>query len=238
MKGRIIRNENPTRLALPRVGLIKTGYKDEKGLPRSLDYFVASGKYAKLFSLAYGEKPKTIQILFPEDDPSKVCSERYEYRDDEGRLFASGDGEEFEVWDGKKYQKLKLSEYPKLKEQVKLKCPNRKTKDGGDGWEVVLTLNFIIPLVRGVAGVWQYTTKGELSTIPQIRDIFDAMFESRGFVRGIIFDLSVEFAKSQKPGVKSRYPVVSLVPNQSEENVLKVKQAYQKILGNGENFEA
>ena len=55
------------------------------------------------------------------------------------------------------------------------------------------------------------------------------MLENKGFVKGIIWDLSVEFAKSQKPGDKSRYPVVTLVANESEDNVLKVKQAYEPI---------
>lgn len=43
-----------------------------------------------LFTQAYGEKPQTIQIVFPDDDPAKVCNERYEYRDDDGRLIAAG----------------------------------------------------------------------------------------------------------------------------------------------------
>lgn len=236
MKGRIIRPDEPTRLALPRVGFIKTGYKDGKGLPRSTDYFIASGNYSKLFDMAYGEKPKTIQIIFPDDDPSKVCSERYEYRDDEGRLYARGDGENFEIWDGKIYQKVSILDYPKLKENVQTRCPTKKTKAGKDNWDVVLTLNFIVPLVRGVAGLWQFTTKGEASTIPQIRDVFDAMTFHRGFVKGIIFDLSVEFATSQKPGVKSRYPVVTLIPNESEENLSVVKKAFNKMLGNGEDI--
>jgi hypothetical protein len=90
-------------------------------------------------------------------------------------------------------------------------------------------------MVKGVAGVWQFTTKGEMSTIPQIRDVFDAMFEARGFVKGIVFDLSVDFAKSQKPGNKSRYPVVSLIPNESEENIEKLKGTLTKAIGGPQN---
>lgn len=92
-----------------------------------------------------------------------------------------------------------------------------------------MTLNFIIPLVRGIAGVWQFATKGTASTIPQIRETFDGMLIERGFCKGIIFDLNVKFATTQKPGDKSRFPVVSLVPNESDDNVLKVKSALEPI---------
>ena len=231
MNGRITNkpNKEQSRLALPRVGFIKIGYKDERGLPRSTDYFSASGKYASLFAKAYGEKPQTIQIVFPNDDPAQVCNERYEYRDDEGRLMATGDGSTFKVWDGKQYQQLSVEDYPNLMTSIERRYPNKQYQRTGEGWSIILTLNFIIPCVQGIAGVWQFSTKGTASTIPQIREVFDAMLQAKGYVRGIIFDLNVQFAKSQKPGDKSRYPVVTLIPNESEDNVKKVKQAYQPI---------
>lgn len=229
MKGRIIRKEPINRISLPIIGKIKVGIKDEKGLPKSIDYFRSTGKYAALFTKAYGEKPQTIQIVFPDNDPAKVCCERYEYRDDEGRLLASGDGETFQVWDGKEYKKFTTAEYPDLMKGIEKKHPNKLYQKTGEGWQIILTLNFVIPCVRGIAGVWQFSTKGTASTIPQIRDVFDAMLESKGFCKGIVFDLNVQYAKSQKPGDKSRYPVVTLVPNESEENIKKVKQAYEPI---------
>lgn len=215
MQARIKRPSGEVKLPFPRIGLIKTGFKDGRGFPKSTDYFLPSGKYAGLFKQAYGEKPDTIQIVFPDDNPGLVCIEKYELRDNDGRLYAKGDGENFDVWDGKVYQALTLTEYPKLMETVQKRCKSKK------GWEVVLTLNFIIPLVKGVAGYWSYSTKGEASSIPQVRNLFDAILEERGFVRGVLFDLSVQFAKSNKPGVNSRYPVVSLIPNESEENLKK-----------------
>ena len=230
MKGRIRRPEaEKSRLILPRVGQIKIGMKNANGYPQSVDYFIPTGKYAGLFTQAYGEKPQTIQIVFPDDDPAKVCKEEYSYRDDEGRLIASGDGETFKVWDGKKYESLTITNYPNLMEAIAKRYPNKMVRSGLDGWVISLTLTFIIPLVRGIAGVWQFTTKGIASTIPQIRDTFDAMIEQRGFCRGIIWDLNVQFAKSQKPGDKSKFPVVSMVPNESEENLQKIKEAYKPI---------
>lgn len=230
MKGRIKRPEaNKARLILPRVGFVKIGMKSERGLPQSVDYFIPVGKYANLFTQAYGEKPQTIQIVFPDDDPEKVCNERYEYRDDDGRLIAEGNGEVFKVWDGQKYEQLTIEQYPNLMAGISKRYPNRAVKKGLDGWKVTLTLTFIVPLVRGIAGVWQYTTNGSASTIPAIRETFDGMLAERGFVRGIVFDLNIQFATTQKPGDKSRFPVVSLVPNESEENIKKLKDAFKPI---------
>lgn len=230
MKGRISRPDREiNRVVLPRVGFIKVGMKNAKGYPQSVDYFVPSGKYAGLFTQAYGDRPQTIQIVFLDDDAEKVCREEYQYRDDAGKLIAWGDGETFNVWDGQKYNELSVKDYPKLMHGVARKYPNRIVRAGGDGWQVTLTLTFIIPLVRGVAGVWQFVTKGAASSIPGIRDTFDAMLSERGFVKGIIWDMNVQFAKSQKPGETFRYPVVSIVPNESEGNVAKVKEAWRPV---------
>lgn len=214
-KGRIKRPEGQT-FKLPRVGMIKTGFKNHKGLPQSTDYFLATGKYKSLFEAAYPGKPQTIQIVFWDDDVESMCEERYEYRDKDGRLYAKGDGETFEVWNGSEYDKYHISDHPDIMDRIDKKVSHK-------GWAVILTIRFILPLVKDIAGYWQFSTKGEASSIPAIRDTFDAMLNARGSVRGVIFDLNVTFAKSQKPGVNSRYPVVTLVPNQSEANIQAVK---------------
>lgn len=236
MKGRININRPTTgiqRVVLPRVGFIKVGYKEKaangKECPKSVDYFIPTGKYAGLFTKAYGEKPQTIQIVFPDDAPEKVCNEMYEYRGDDGRRIAYGDGETFFVWNGKQYCQYSTKDYPNLMAGVAEKHPNRAVLNGGDGWIVTLTVTFIIPLVRGVGGVWQFTTKGTASTIPNIRDTFDAILQEKGFVKGIIFDMNVQFAVSQKPGDHSRYPVVTIVPNESEGNLFAVKEAFKPV---------
>lgn len=78
MKGRINRpTPGVKRVVLPRVGFIKVGLKEVgkngKEYPKSVDYFIPTGKYAGLFTQAYGEKPQTIQIVFPDDDPEKYA---------------------------------------------------------------------------------------------------------------------------------------------------------------------
>lgn len=214
MGGRIIRPEQAATLEFPEIGRLHIGKKQTaqngKEYPVSVDYFIPSGKYAGMFTQALGEKPSTIQIVFPCDDPAKVCNERYEYRDDKGALVARGDGQIFEIWNGQKYAPYSVEQYPDIMAQI---TKNNPTKRGADNWDIVLTLRVIVPAVRGVVGVWQFSTKGRASSIKNIRESFDGVQMMRGTVTQTVFDLSVQFAKSNKPGVNSRYPVVSLVAN-------------------------
>lgn len=211
MNGRIYRPEQGTDiLELPEIGRLHIGMKSEKGFPMSLNYFRATGKYAGMFHAACGEKPQTIQIIFPSDNAQAVCNQRYEYRDNAGALVARGDGRNFEIWNGKIYAPFSIEQYPDIMEQVTAKNPTRR---GADNWDVALTMRFIIPAVRGVVGVWQLSTKGKASSVKNICNSFDGVQMMRGTVMQTVFDLSVQFAKSNKPGDNSRYPVVSLIAN-------------------------
>ena len=227
MAGRILTNKQENRLPFPLIGKVKVGElatsANGKTYPKSCDYFVPSGKYASLFKEAYGEQPSTIQIVFPSDDAELVCREEYILRDNAGKLVSSGDGLNFRTWSEKqkKYIDVTTEEQPNLMEMLE--------KHYGQEFKVTLTLNFILPLVRGVMGCWQFQTKGSASTVPQVRDAFDAMLAQNGRVAGVVFDLSVKMHKSQKPNDSSKYPVVTLVANESEENLLKIEAARQPI---------
>lgn len=215
MTGRIYRPEQVSGiLELPEIGRLHIGKKqmgqNGREYPVSVDYFIPAGKYAGMFTQALGEKPQTIQVIFPDDDPAKVCNERYEFRDDKGALVARGDGRTFEIWDGKHYAPYSVDSYPDIMEQI---AKNNPTKRGAENWDIVLTLRFIVPAVRGIVGVWQFSTKGKASSIRNIRESFDGVQMMRGTVTQTVFDLSVQFAKSNKPNTNSRYPVVSLVAN-------------------------
>ena len=233
MGGRIYRPEQGAAiLELPEIGRLHIGKKQKSSTgneyPVSVDYFIPSGKYAPMFTAALGDKPSTIQVVFPSDEPEKVCNERYEYRNDKGELVARGDGRTFEIWDGKKYAPYTIEKYPDIMAQIAAKCP---TKRGPDNWDVVLSLRVIIPAVRGVLGVWQFTTKGRASSIRNIRESFDGVQVVRGTVTNTVFDLSVQFAKSNKPGVNSRYPVVSLVANDNRIDEIRQSLIPEQNLG-------
>lgn len=231
MSGRIIRPEETALLNFPEVGRIKIGMKSDRGYPMSLDYFRPTGKYAGLFTQKLGEKPQTLQIIFPDDDPAKVCNERYVYRDDKGALVAKGDGRIFEIWDGKKYAPYSVENYPDIWEQI---IRNNPTKRGSDNWDVELTLRFIIPAICGVVGVWVLDTKGRASSVKNLRDSFDSVQVMRGTVTTSVFDLSVHFHKSNKPGSNSRYPVLDLICNDSRvaeiQEMLKAENSTKNLL--------
>ena len=213
--GRIYRPEQGAGiLELPEIGRLHIGKKqmgqNGREYPVSVDYFIPAGKYAGMFTAALGEKPQTIQVIFPDDDPAKVCNERFVYRDDKGALVARGDGRIFEIWDGKKYAPYSVENYPDIWDQI---IRNNPTKRGADNWDVELTLRFIVPAIRGVVGVWVLNTKGRASSVKNLRDSFDSVQAMRGTVTTSVFDLSVHFHKSNKPGQNSRYPVLELVCN-------------------------
>lgn len=232
MKGRIARPEQATQLELPEIGRLHIGMKTTnkygKEIPTSVDYFIAAGKYAPLFTQAFGEKPNTITIIFPDDDAEKVCNERYEYRDEKGALVARGDGETFEIWDGKRYAPYNVAQYPDIMEQVAQHNPKKPRSEDDNGWDVTLTLRFIIPAVRGVVGVWNLTTKARASSIRNLRNSFDSVQAMRGTVTNSAFDLMVHFHKSNKPGQNSRYPVLELVCNDSRINDIREMLAPQQ----------
>ena len=234
MSGRIYRPEQGAGiLELPEIGRLHIGKKqmgqNGKEYPVSVDYFIPSGKYAGMFTDALGEKPQTIQVIFPDDSPEKVCNERYEYRDNSGALVSWGDGRTFYVWDGKMYIPYGIDKYPDIMSQI---AANNPTKKGAENWDVVLTLRFIVPAVRGVIGVWQFSTKGKASSVRNIRESFDGVQMMRGTVTQTVFDLSVKFAKSNKPGVSSRYPVVSLVANDNRVNDIRAMLAPEQSTKN------
>lgn len=224
MGGRIVRPDQGATLELPEIGRLHIGKKqmgqNGREYPVSVDYFIPSGKYASLFSKELGEKPGTIQVIFPSDESEKVCNERYEYRDDKGALVARGDGHTFEVWDGKRYAPYSIEQFPDVMDRITKANP---TKRGADNWDIVLTLRIVVPAVRGVVGVWQFSTKGRASSIKNIRESFDGVYKMRGTVTNTVFDLSVQFAKSNKPGVNSRYPVVSLIANDTR--IAEIREA-------------
>lgn len=214
MNGRIQRPENLNGLELPEAGRLHIGKKqigqNGREYPVSVDWFIPSGKYAGMFTAALGEKPQTIQIIFPDDDPAKVCNERYEYRDNAGALVARGDGVNFEVWNGQKYIPVSAEKYPDIMKTI---CEKYPTRRGAENWDIALTMRFIIPAVRGIIGVWVFSTRGKASSIRNIRESFDGVKLLRGTVTNSVFDLSVSFAKSNKPNQNNRYPVVTMIAN-------------------------
>lgn len=219
------RNKDISSIAV--IGKIKCGEKvvgqNGKEYARSLDYFKATGSYASHFNEAYATQPNLIQIIFISDDVSFSCPERYELRDKKGKLFGRGDGKRYEIWSRDKgaYVPVSLTDMPDLKEVSASKAESAK------GWERVLTLRFLIPKIRGIMGVWEFSTKAEKASIDSIVDTFDLVQRQAGTVQRILFDLTVEKVTSQKPDDPSSYPKIRLIPNMSDDNMMKLSSYIQ-----------
>lgn len=216
MSARIKNRQREQIQTLPEIGRLHVGVRKENGLPMSVDYFVPAGKYAELFNAAFPEHPSNIPVIFPEDNDEIYCNEYYELRDKAGKLVSDGDGETFRVWHEKvrAYESYTVSEHPALMQSLEQKYQSK--------WRVKLTLRFIIPQVRGVMGLWAFSTSADASSIPSIIGSYEQVRKMNGTVAGVIFDLSVKMHVSNKPGDSSRYPVVNLVVNESKENVERV----------------
>lgn len=223
--GRIIR-DIPNTGKLTEIGKIKIGDKklsqNGKEYPVSLDYFRATGEYAKMFNEKFGEKCTNIPIVFASDNIDTVCNEHYELRDKAGRLVAEGDGKTWRLYNAEQEKYVETTaELEEIEAKTKLKA------------KIKLTLRFLILDIK-VLGLWRFGTYGVASTIPQVRDTFDFVQQTAGTIVNIPFDLQVKKVKSQKPGVASQYTVVSLVPNLSPEHAEKLHnflQAGHKVHG-------
>lgn len=217
MTGRIknnIANISRQYSPLPIIGKVKVGERkmsaSGKLIPTSLDYFVFRGNYEREANYVYGDKPTKLGITFVSDDFSQSCNERFECRDSAGRLLGESDGHSIKLW-------RKSSEtYETFSDPEKI----QQTLENLGDWKRVLTIRFVLLKLTGVYGVWEFTTKGKESSLPQIRDTFDKVLCDAGTVRGVPFDLIVEKKKSNKPSEQSNvFPVVQLVPNLSIESV-------------------
>jgi len=87
-------------------------------------------------------------------------------------------------------------------------------------WFELLRMRFVLCNFRAM-GRWEYTTKGELSTIPQIIQAYDAVKKQRGTVVGTQFTFFVQMVESGRSGVGRKYPVASMAPVETLENYEK-----------------
>jgi hypothetical protein len=222
MNGRIqVAKKESNASTLPEVGKIKIGMKKEgqKGdkkyeYPVSLDYFRATGNFANEFTKIFGDKPQKLSIAFISDDLNEVCNQRYECWEG-GKRWGWSDGVEFTVFDKSK------SEYV----IVKADTPENQALIKSVGkWDEMLTLKFVILELKGIMGYWSYQTKAKSVSIPAIVKSFDFVRERAGSIIGFPFSLIVEKKSGYSPGEPKNYPVVSLVPNFSEDNIEQVRQ--------------
>jgi hypothetical protein len=211
MTGRIQSRKTDTAAStLPEIGKVKIGEKAPNGnYPRSLDYFKPTGNFANEFTMKYGDKPTKLSVCFVSDDLNEVCNERYESWV-KGKRWGYGDGNVFTVWDATANDNkgAYISNLPATDPRVKaLK------------WDVMLTLRFVLLELKGIMGYWRFETKAKATTIPSVVKAFDFVRERAGTIIGFPFNLTIEKKTGYNPGEAKNYPVVSLVPNFSQDAI-------------------
>lgn len=199
--------------------MVATG--NGKNRPTSLDYFRvdAPEQYARFFRDYYSDKPNKITVVFLSNDMNEVCKNYYELRDSSGGRLAYGDGNTFFV--ATKQGDSIVKDVVTTPQNPKAWMSEAEQRSGGK-WRERLVLRFAIPALP-ILGVWEFSTHGNNSTIPNIVGTIDTMLEMAGRIAGIPFDLIVEKVKSDKAGSKSVYPVVKIIPNISPESAEVVR---------------
>lgn len=222
MKGRVQTGSKVQR-GWPELGKIKFGAKamSEKGkeYPVSLDYFVCDSNYRDAFMEVYGSKPSQLKITFASDEHEESCIEMFEARDSTGALVALGDGVDF---------KYRTANNPD--NWIEANAEDCKMAVAGATWRHVLELRFVI-LDLPMMGLWRLRTMGKETSIPNIRDAFDKVQKTAGTVCGLPFYLEIKKVKSNKPGKKNIYPVVSLVPTMEQRMLEDVKSFIEQNPG-------
>lgn len=226
MTGRIqSRKSESAASTLPEIGKVKIGEKatSKTGTeyPRSLDYFKPTGNFANEFTMKYGDKPTKLSVCFISDDLNEVCNERYESWV-KGKRWGWGDGTLFTVWDqvAKEGKGAYIENLPAADPRVKaLK------------WDVMLTLRFVLLELKGIMGYWKFETKAKATTIPSIVKAFDFVKDRANTIIGFPFNLVIERKTGYSPGEAKNYPVVTLVPNFSQDAIEMVSE-YLEAGGN------
>lgn len=219
MTGRIqSRKSESAASTLPEIGKVKIGEKatGKTGTeyPRSLDYFKPAGNFANEFTMKYGDKPTKLSVCFISDDLNEVCNERYESWV-KGKRWGWGDGSMFTVWDqtAKESKGAYIENLPAADARVKaLK------------WDVMLTLRFVLLELKGIMGYWRFETKAKATTIPSVVKAFDFVRERANTIIGFPFNLIIERKTGYNPGEAKSYPVVTLVPNFSQDALIAVRE--------------
>lgn len=226
MTGRIqSRKSESAASTLPEIGKVKIGEKamsqGGKEYPKSLDYFKPTGNFANDFTMKYGDKPTRLSVCFISDDLNEVCNERYESWV-KGKRWGWGDGTLFTVWDttaaeGKGAYITNLSAADARVKALK--------------WDIMLTLRFVLLELKGIMGYWKFETKAKATTIPSIVKAFDFVKDRAQTIIGFPFNLVIERKTGYSPGEAKNYPVVTLVPNFSQDAIEMVSN-YLEAGGN------
>ena len=197
------------RRRLPRLGKIHLGYKKMsqktgKAYPVATDYFVCPDGVMEV----YGDKPKSLQIIFPSDDPDRFAPQFYKvYSETRGKT-CQGDGVKANQLVDKATGQLatrnskdvEWREVPCLGQ----KCPHYQAKK----CRPVMNLQFLLPDCPGL-GVYQLDTSS-INSIININSAVELISGIAGQVSMIPLELAIEPQEVSPDGKKKTVHVLNL----------------------------
>lgn len=170
----------------PRLGEIRLGEKDERGVPRALDYFVVPPEVQEI----YGPQPRELDIMFPHEDLEVVMPSALKRYGDQWGLICRGDGETATLsllyarkapqeyglrLEGGRFLSQDGEVLPVLpgddgRGWVQIPCPYKECPHyKGQKCREVVLVNVLLPKVPGVLGVYTIAT-GSFHSYTNIRN--------------------------------------------------------------------
>jgi hypothetical protein len=193
---------------MPRIGKLRLGVKETssrtgKQYPKAVDYFVVkedlstSAEAAEEFKKVYGDKPRSVDIMFPTDNPEEFFPQFYRRYGSGAGLLCKGDGRIANMV-AENGQLLEVECCPESCEwAMKKHC------------RPVGTIQFLIPSVPGV-GCWQIDTSSYHSVVNLNSGIEFIRQLTGGRIAGIPLRLVVKPKEVQVDGKKKVVYVLDL----------------------------
>ncbi len=194
---------------MPRLGKIRTGVKvpNKSGQgehPEAVDYFVLPPEIAGQF----GEKPKSLPVMFPVEDEAKFASQYYKCYSSFRGLVCKGDGEKCDrLVDVKTGDFAHRDTTETTRRELPCTgrdCPMYQQKKCKE----VMNLQFLIPSVRGL-GVWQLDT-GSYHSIVAVNSAIDLIRSVCGRIAMIPLKLTIEPKEVAPDGKKKTVNILQI----------------------------
>jgi hypothetical protein len=192
----------PERQRLPRLGKLRTGWKDpDRGFPVAADYFLPGETTAQelvdAFAERFGDKPTVIEpVYLPTENDEQFASTYYRYYTASHGLVCKGDGETANrLVDRDDYDNEGIPSPArhdsKRTARVSIGCPCSLLDEGR--CKALMMLQLIIPDLPGV-GIWQIDT----GSVNSIHNILGSVQAIRAITGGRISGVPLQLRLTKK----------------------------------------
>ncbi len=215
------------RRRIPRLGKIKLGTKDGRGIPSKADHFVCPPEVQAVF----GEKPIKLDIMIPLEDEELWASQWYRAYSNVRGLLCKGDG--------KACMRIVNADTGKMADKdakegkmTPLTCPGRECDYvKAKRCKPIMNLQFVLPDVPGV-GVWQVDTSS-INSITNINSATELIRSIYGRIAWIPLQLTLEPIEVNNPesGKKQKVFVLNLRSNLTLKEIVDNASKFQRQLG-------